>query len=347
MIVGSGRSGTTLLRAMLDAHPDLAIPPESHFITRLARQRGRYERSDGVTVDALLEDLRRERRFLAWELDEEALRASLGEAGPRDLPAALRVVYGLYARTRGKSRFGDKTPNYVTSMPELAEFLPESRFVHIVRDGRDATLSYLERGFGPDSVVSGALRWKRLVSAGRAAGAVLGAGRYLELRYEDLVEAPEESIRLVSDFLGLSFEPGMLGYHGHTDDVLRALDRSDHRGLGLPPTKGMRNWRSEMAPADLWAFDAIAGELLGELGYERAGGRAEHRPGSEAERLFRDLLAEAERTEVESERHAERRRRLQERVARLERQRADERDTVVLGSLAGRIRRALRRERRT
>lgn len=337
MIVGSGRSGTTLLRAMLDAHPDLAIPPESHFLTRLERRRGRYERAEGFALDALVEDLGHERRFLAWGVDPEALRRSLTEAAPRDLPEAVRAVYRAYARAEGKSRFGDKTPNYVASLPELAELLPDARFVHIVRDGRNATLSYLERDFGPDSVVAGALRWRRLVSAGRAAGTKLGPERYLEVRYEDLVEAPEAGLRRICAFLVLPYDPAMTAYHDHADGVLRALDRSDHRGLELPPTKDMRDWRTAMAPADRWAFDAIAGELLEELGYERGSAPGEHPPASEAERLFHELLAEAERLSAQSERHSERRRELQARSAKLEQRRPDASRLRDLGARAGRL----------
>lgn len=266
-VVGSGRSGTTMLRAMLTAHSELAIPPESHFVSRLGRRRARYELPDRFATERFAHDLLQQRRFGAWGISEADVREGLTSDAPADYPSAMRAVFALYARRAGKARYGDKTPNYVAEMPSLAALFPESRFVHIVRDGRNVTLSYLERDFGPDTVVAGALRWRELVRTGRRDGAELGPSRYLELRYEDLVERPEPVLERICEFLELRYEPAMLAYHENPEGVLRGLDRSDHSGLSLPPTRDLRDWRSAMSPIDRWAFDALAGDLLTALDY--------------------------------------------------------------------------------
>lgn len=267
-VVGSGRSGTTLLRAMLDSHPDLAIPPESHFVPRLARRAVRFERGGGLEVGELLDFLESSRRFAAWGLDREELGDALRSPAVRDTADALRAVYGVYAGHRGKRRFGDKTPDYIAHVEELAAFLPEVRFVHLVRDARDVTLSMMEREFGPASAVSGALNWKRKVLQGRRAAAALGPGRYLEVRYEDLVAEPERGLGVVCRFLDLPFAPEMLRYFERADELLRPLNRIDHEGLLRRPTSGLRDWRSQMPPEDAWVFEVLTGELLEELGYE-------------------------------------------------------------------------------
>jgi hypothetical protein len=108
-IVGSGRSGTTMLRAMLDSHPELDVPPESHFIPALVAQRVRFERAGGVVVQLLCRALQANRWFVRWGLDAVQLRVQLSDAAPSTLAHAIRGVYGLYALAREKPRFADKT----------------------------------------------------------------------------------------------------------------------------------------------------------------------------------------------------------------------------------------------
>jgi hypothetical protein len=270
LIVGRGRSGTTLLQAMLDAHPDLAIPPESHLLVKLSRGSRRYERPDGFDVDRLLGDLDRHYGFRRWELPLDEVAADLRKPHPKDTAEAVRRIWACYARRFGKTRYGDKTPINVMHIPRLAAFLPESRFVHIIRDGRDVTLSFLDQSFGAESVREGAYRWRRDVMTGRRDGARLTHTRYREVRYEALVEEPAAVLPEVCEFLGLSFEPQMLEYARHRDRVLAPKIRPAHEGLSLPPTTGLRDWRRDMPPQDLVVFEVIAGDLLSELGYERA-----------------------------------------------------------------------------
>lgn len=272
MIVGRGRSGTTLLRAILASHPDLAIPEESHFIAMLRRPR-RYERPDGFAVERFAEDISGVWWMRRWGLSEPEVRAALEAAAPRNCRDAIRALYRLYARREGKGRYGDKTPIYVLHIAFLARLFPEARFVHVIRDGRDVALSFLDASFGPSTIAEAAWSWRRAVRRGRSAGRRLGSGRYLEVRYEELVADPERSTRHVCDFIGLPFEERMLRYFEQGDRLLVGIDNPhEHTSIMLPPTKGLRDWRRQMSKADVSVFEAIAGDLLSELGYERSNG---------------------------------------------------------------------------
>jgi hypothetical protein len=253
---------------MLDSHPQLAIPGESYFIVELAPKlrRRRWRRFDtGGFVDALLAH----ERFQQWEIPEPMVRATIDAAAPDDFSSAVRSVYELYARQHGKARAGDKTPNYVLQIPLLAELFPEARFVHIVRDGRDVALSVTNIDeWGPKRIPGGARYWVQHVGAGRAAGHALGASRYLEVRYEDLVADAEPVLRAVCGFFDLDYEPGMLAYYERFDEVIAPdLLPQYHQKLREPPTVHCR-WRSEMSAEDLAAFEEIAGPLLADFGYE-------------------------------------------------------------------------------
>ena len=134
---------------MLDSHPELAVPPESHFAL-------------ADSPRSLRRALRREPWFALWEIEAP----DVDRLGCAD---AVRALFAAYAATRGKPRYADKTPHYVSHLPRLAARFPEARFVHVVRDGRDVALSLLEVPWGPDAIEDAALHWRRRVLEGRAA----------------------------------------------------------------------------------------------------------------------------------------------------------------------------------
>jgi hypothetical protein len=277
VILGVSRSGTTLLKAMLDAHSQLAIPTESYFVPQLWDRHG--ERPD---PDAFVADLRRLSRLREWGVDPDDVGRRL-PAEPT-FAEAVQAIYLDYAEARGKPRFGDKTPLYMQHLDVLPRAFPDARYVHIVRDGRDAALSLLAMTRAPRfnlarprGVGDFACAWRREVRAARRFGR---EHAYFELRYEDLVAEPEARLREVAAFVGLEFESGMLEYHRREDPALYA----DHPRLAEPPVPDTRSWRNELRPRDTELFEAIAGDLLSELGYDRAHPRPGRRARAAAER---------------------------------------------------------------
>lgn len=264
-VVGKGRSGTTLVRAMLTSHPDMAIPPETHFIVPLGKDPD-VVRSQIVDVDAFLSRLSAHPGWPGMHVKEATAESVLRANGPLDYPDAIRSVFRLHAEEQGKTRFGDKTPGHVLHMETLASWFPESVFIHVIRDGRNVLLSNLETSFGPADVVEGATVWKRLVRTGRLAGQVLGRERYCEVRYEDLLENTEAEVRRLSAFAGLQFTESMLRYFERADQL--GVGATHHGNLRLPPTKGLRDWRDQMNSRQLAVFESLAGDVLEELGYE-------------------------------------------------------------------------------
>lgn len=281
-IVGVARSGTTLLRLMLDAHPDLAIPPETHFIPKVVKAC----QQPGDPHERVFELLTTHRRWPDYRLDAGELRSRLDRIDPLRAGDALRAFYGLYADQQGKPRWGDKSPSYVRRMRRVASALPEAHFVHLVRDGRDVALSQVEVDFGPDEVTGAAEDWVNGI--GKARRHARRLRHYMELRYEDLVADPEPTLRRVCEFVDLRWDPAMLEYHrGATErmaEVTRDFDRGDgpaipaavrasrHTRVAEPPQQDRAGrWRTEMSQADREAFEAIAGGLLSDLGYEVGG----------------------------------------------------------------------------
>jgi len=269
--VGAGRSGTTLLRAMFDSHPDLAVPGESGFIVRLARERKRYENDNGFDVGAFTDDFVTHLRFRQWDLSKDEVREALS-AGVSGYSECIRRLYHFFAAREGKPRYGDKTPTYVLHLPLLADLFPESRFVHLIRDGRDVALSHLDiEGWGPRSFDEAAVQWRRHVRQGIVDGARLGPDRYREVHYEDLIEDPESTLRELCAFVALPFDAAMLRYFERAGKVAKGAPH--FQNIHRPPTKGLRDWRREMRFEDVARFEALAGDLLNSLGYPLEGKR--------------------------------------------------------------------------
>ena len=271
-VVGSARSGTTLLRLMLNAHPDIAVPPESRFIVEL------WEGRADVEVDTLLGRLERHPRFQAWGLALDEVRAELPEAP--NFAQIMSAAFLAYARLRRKMRWGDKTPRYVAHIDLLSRLWPEARVVHLVRDGRDVALSYADVPFGPRSVAGVARLWAQRVRAGMTAGRTLGAERYLEARYEAFVADPEGQARRLCDFLGVRYDPGMLD---HTErSAAEVLPRAArfNPNVARHAVPNLRSWRTTMPATHVAVFEAVAGDVLAELGYELSNGAAP--PGARA-----------------------------------------------------------------
>jgi hypothetical protein len=305
-VVGVGRSGTTMLRLMLDAHPELTIPPETHFLPDLIELFRAGEASPPAVADRLVED----RRWTDFHLDADALRERLEATEPFEAGPAIGAFYELYAEREGKVRWGDKTPNYVDRMREIESVLPQARFIHLIRDGRDVALSRIKRSLKqPPPIARVARNWKRRVRRAQAEGSKLG--HYLELRYEDLVRDSAGTLRTVCEFIELDYDPAMLTYHERAEQRLAEMSgdlRPDggkplrpgeerlqaHALAKKPPTEeAIGRWRKRMDSADLATFEKVAGDLLGELGYEVTKSRGLHPFAGASRRLPRLSAATA------------------------------------------------------
>jgi hypothetical protein len=280
-IVGVPRSGTTLLRLMLDAHPELTIPPETHFLPRVIRAC-----RHGASPERIAHVVSRHRRWEDFGIEREQYLARLRQIHPLEAGPAIRAFYDLYAERTGKPRWGDKTPGYAVKMRRIQRALPEARFIHLIRDGRDVIMSRARKSQRPLRVEVAAKRWKRRVVATRKRSE--GVDGYMELRYEELVANPEAALRRVCELIELPFDPAMLAYHERAAQRLGEIDRElparrGHRRLeagprlaahgraSQPPTPERAGaWRTEMSPADQDAFERVASDLLAELGYERS-----------------------------------------------------------------------------
>jgi hypothetical protein len=277
-VVGMNRSGTTLLRMMLDAHPQLTIPPETHFVPALIK----VCREPDATPEDALEAMKSAREWGDFGFSDEEMLTRLRATNMRPGPA-VRTFYEAYMEQQGKSRWGEKTPTYVQRMKLIQRALPEARFVHVIRDGRDVALSVLDRTVRDLTATDVARRWTKKIAKARDDAPRLH--HYLEIRYEDLIGDTEPVLRRVCEFIKLDFDPGMLSYHERSGERLKEMARAlpgDGRAQHLsverrmathamttkpPSADRVARWRTQMSASDRAAFEEVAGTLLSELGY--------------------------------------------------------------------------------
>lgn len=286
-IVGVARSGTTLLQQMLDHHPAFSIQWESLFITVFHRQVARF--GDLSQIGNRLTLIRSIARYVdinwrIWRnkgqgewlpgLEEEAPR--LAEQSPPAYAGVADAILSFGARQRGCRRWGQKTPGYLDHLPVLAGLFPDAKFIHIIRDGRDVASSVLPLSFGPNTIYMAARRWRQSVQRG-----LTFAKEFPEkihtMRYEDLIGDPEKHLHDICAFLGEEFFPGMLEFH--KDGRQRLPQAATHTAIGKPVNKQRSGrWKKDLSPRQVRIFEAVAGPLLSELGYERTMPKAKLRP---------------------------------------------------------------------
>ena len=281
IIVGAPRSGTTLLRLMLDAHPDLAIPPETGFLREFASLDACA--SKDAFLSFLVSNPHDAPVWPDFGLDIDDMRRELLQLEPFYSEGGLRAFYRLYAARYGKSRWGDKTPGHVFAMREIEARLPEAHYIHIIRDGRDVAQSWRKTWFSPgQDIATLARHWQRWVEAGRLGTS--SCRNAIELRFESLVADPAAQLRRICDFLELRFEPAMLHYFKNAPSRLSehgARQRADgsilvsreqrmaqqKSTLEPPMISRIGAWRRELTQTEQQIFEDVAGTLLRELGY--------------------------------------------------------------------------------
>jgi sulfotransferase family protein len=278
IIVGVPRSGTTLLRMMLDSHPDLTIPPETHFIINL------IEAGNVVSREQFVDIVFAVRCSADFGILQQDFQHVIEAMTPFNISEALRAFYRIYAQRFGKTRWGDKTPRYSMFMPAIQHLLPEAHFIHMIRDGRDVALSRRLHWAGPGyDIEAQAKNWVDRIMIARSH--VHRLKHYIEVRYEALVSNPQETLQKLCQFLSLSYTSAIEEYYERASMRLEEIKdllnpdgtvyvssnqrKTLHKLIKKPADiSRIGVWRRELSEDEQISFERIAGPLLNELGYE-------------------------------------------------------------------------------
>lgn len=267
-VLGCPRSGTTLLQLMLHAHPRLAVPPENRYVLPAYYRRAEWgDLGDPENRRRLAAFVTgKGSRFRDFDLDARAVRRQI-VAGPPTLGSALEIVMRCFAEANGAARWIDKRPMYVHHVDVLGRLFPGAQFVHLIRDGRAACGSLLRMPWYHGDWRRAVSTWRLAMEHARAARIELGADRWFELHYEQLVIDPEPQLRRLCRFLGEEFDAAMLAPHEVKHEVVP--ERKAHHANTAGPLLAERieSWRRELDPEQIAFMDACAGRELRAAGY--------------------------------------------------------------------------------
>ena len=267
--VGVGRSGTTILSLMLDAHPRIAIPYESHFFVEYYQNRDFINRKlkNSDSREEVIAGILSERYVTAWDYAPPLESIDLSKC--TDLAGAIRAVYEAYADHHGKDIWGDKTPRYISHINVLNDLFPDAKFIHLIRDGRDVALSLMNQWFGPNDLISALQFWKERALIGDKMLSMLPADRVFTVKMEKLALHPEDTLRNLCKFLDIDFTPEMLtSFNKNAASKVGGRIGTHHTGLSGPLDIGnVTKWDKQLSAADQALAWEYAGSLLEKFGY--------------------------------------------------------------------------------
>ncbi|MFO8231557.1 MAG: sulfotransferase [Longimonas sp.] len=273
-VVGASRSGTTLLRLMLNAHPSIAIPDELSYFSLVGTlptpwnaplDAGRYVK----LVDGFLD----QNEPVLTGVDRAALRRAMLTHPAHTIRTPYAVALDHWATAQSKPIWGEKTPHNFFFVPELHEMFPSARFIHLVRDPRAAVHSM--NGFKRcvSNTVINATNWRTFMQQGAAVlEATVPAHQRITIRFEDLTSNPDFVLQQLCSFLDISFHSDMLSFHETSHQYMHPV--FEKLGGAQTVTRPVNTdtkarWTTEMAPADIATVEHICGPWLPIFSYER------------------------------------------------------------------------------
>lgn len=272
-IIGSGRSGNTLVRRVLTSSEKIHIPPETYVLGTVIKT---FKRVSGLSwPDVCMAVFARFvfnpefETFKASDISVFMRQALDLPKDKRTLANALSIFYRWHARVEGKKKidaWGDKTPLNVFSLRRIDKVFPDAQYIFLIRNPYDVVYSYVNANLY-ENHEQAAIRWVR------ANQACLdfeekAKSRVLRMCYEDFCEKPQEQTKKICNFLGIPFEEKMLelnsaenhlGDVGMRDHHARVLQSIDMKSIG----KGM----TEMKPEYIKLTDRVCNLLAKRLGY--------------------------------------------------------------------------------
>ena len=257
---------------MLAAHSRLSIPPETWYLLPLVKRFSLDRPLNPDEIEAAVSIITGHYRWPDHKLSAQEFRDAVSRLAQPYVRDLVEVVYRWHMQAEGKVRWGDKTPPYIEILPELARMFPGSRFIHLIRDGRDVAKSFQATDWVGWWLHENAQEWIRAVECHWRWIRSELRDRILLVRYEALVLETEATLREICRFIGEEFEPQMLSWESQVDvdQMVPPREAKFHQKLKqrIDP-EGVSRWKREMRARQIFVAEAFMGPQLTRMGYER------------------------------------------------------------------------------
>jgi hypothetical protein len=274
VIVGAcPRSGTTLLRTMLNSHPEIGVPRETRFVLEAWEKRHRFgdlrkpENRRGVG------------RWIFRREETNAGRLGLNKTraiqrlvdAPPTLGSLLATAFLLYAERFGKPRWGDKRPTYAARMYVIWDFFPNAQFINMIRDPRACAASMRKLGWYDGDIAPAVELWERSVKVVDRWRRRLAPDQLLDVKYEDLVAEPIAQLAHVTAFTGLAGDHEAVARMLHYYEDYETRSPRYHANVSRPPDPTRVDaWKKVLDPSEVAFIEQALGSLMTRYGYEPA-----------------------------------------------------------------------------
>lgn len=268
-IGGHPRSGTTLLGALIGAHSDCICTPESQFKTRVLRKRNIYYKNY-VDINSAFKAILKDWRFKIWGVKIDSYPTET----IKTYPDLIEYIVKQYAIKKGKDKthiWVDHTPSNIKNAENLLKIFPESKFLHIIRDGRAVSASIMPLDWGTNTIYKSALSWKKRIIDYLRIEEKLGNHYIKRIKFEELVENTEKTLKDICNFINIDYEEKMLEGSGFQTP---AYTKKQHSLVGKKPdVSEISSWKKLLTQRQVEIFESIAYDLLLYLGYEPVYGK--------------------------------------------------------------------------
>ena len=272
-VMGSERSGTTLLMTILGCHLRIAVPEVTWYYPRFRPYLFTYGdlaevRNFNVLVDEMVHGLRKP--FFGMDVNPAVFGTEIGAralATEQSFAGIFSAMLGYFAEHCGKPRWGEKTPYNLFYIEQVLADFPNAQIVFITRDGRDASAEFLEASFGPTNIYAAAELWRIGQQAVKSWRERLRLDQWYDVRYEDLVREPIAELKNLCRFLEEDFSEELLEFH-RTPTAQGRGQTKDNAALAFPISdRYVGRYKQELSLRDQRIMAWVAGDTLEELGY--------------------------------------------------------------------------------
>jgi hypothetical protein len=273
-IVGANRSGTTLLRLILNAHSRIAIPDELLYITSYLAGRGIQQWKDpgfsSSRYRRFIENFLERNAEALSPLDLEQLADRIATSSPPNFRSPYQMTLEAWAHHHGKERWGEKTPSNIFYAETILEMFPDAQFIHLIRDPRAGVASMQDVWFFSDDPVFNALNRKKYLTEGQSIlEKHVPASQRRIARYEDLVRDPESVVRSLCAFLGETFEPHMLEFYEDAEQYMKDEAAESFNKAATRPisSKNVDKWKEQLTPSTIAKIEALCKDEMNQHNY--------------------------------------------------------------------------------
>ncbi len=265
-ILGAQRSGTTLVRLLLNNHPRIAIPDESTFLMPILKSKYLKQAISGERLKNFIRYLQVNKEFEIWNFDNSKTIDALLNKKSYSLHGLISVIFKSFCEAKGKPRWGDKTPSFFRKADILSKLFPQAKYLHIVRDGRDVFASYKKMKVMRNYAAVNALEWRYKVWKIENFLSGINPSDKITIRYEDLVANPEDVMKQVFNTIEEEYDDGILEFHKDSKYNVG----KNHSNLIYQPisSSNTNKWKKELSKREINIFTTMSSGVLKSFDYE-------------------------------------------------------------------------------